>query len=142
MLKIICFLTIIVLMLAANVSAVVYDDEGKVITEEEIMTEINQVGKNGCCFLGTTFGAYLTGLSFLILYLNLINPDWLFDEGNDEEAFLCFASGAIIGGYLGYKCGNKLGKLIDRKVVIAKIKEKRRTQKQNEDKESFVPDPE
>ena len=58
----------------------------------------------------------------------------------DEGSLLFFAGGAIVGGYVGYSYWSRFGKWIDRKVAIERIREKRRTQKQDEDKESLTPE--
>jgi len=137
MLKAMCFMILIPLVLVTSISAEVYDDAGKMITEEEIKREMNQVGYKGCGVFGSLFSAGCIGFSSVALYVIIERS--IFVVG-DAGSLLFFAGGAIVGGYVGYSYWSRFGKWIDRKVAIERVKEKRRTQKQDEDKESLTPE--
>ena len=48
-LRVFCSIGLAVLLISASVSAEVYDDQGQVITEEEIAAETKSTGSTSCC---------------------------------------------------------------------------------------------
>jgi hypothetical protein len=122
LLKVTCVvIPFMLLLLVASTSAVVYDDEGKVITEDEIKNEIQKhsIRLGHCCMGVGCFGG---------LYMALPMGEY------KSPLYIQVIGVTIIA--LGYIAG----KYVDRSDAIYRIKERRRAQKQNEDKESLVPE--
>jgi hypothetical protein len=139
MIKVVCLMILVGMILSANVSAVVYDDEGKVITEEEIQYQmksksIYHTARYGCCLIGTCLGMPLAAAASL-LPLSFTEEDM----GVGYVALSACLS-EIVGGVIAAKYSWKYGETLDREAAIERIKEMRRTQKQNRDKKSFIPE--
>jgi len=125
------------LLLVANTLSVVYDDEGKVITEDEIKTEIQKhsIRLGHCCLGGGCIGGlYIATWPYMAEALSGLG-----NEG-PYKAPLGTQVAAITIGVAIYILGDITGKHIDRTIAINRIKEERRAQKQYEDKKSFVPE--
>ena len=142
--KAFCITIIGMLLLSVNVLAVVYDDEGKVIWPDEIereMDEMHRIVKHtgkGCIGVGclsSGIGVILVGAAGL--------GD--ISEGPGRTGTVLGATLVVAGvpvavlGYVVYKVIDAK----DRKEAIERIKERRRTQKQespNTHEESFAPE--
>ena len=113
------------LLISANVSAEVYDDEGNIITEEEIKAEMGSGGRTGCLFFGGLFSLGASFLGSCVLGLEISDS-----IGNDEIVVPVLIIGTIAGTILGGKLSYEAGESIDRRAAIKKIKERRQKQKQ------------
>ncbi|MBM3242204.1 hypothetical protein FJZ31_38540 [Candidatus Poribacteria bacterium] len=140
-LKSFSLIVLAMLLMSANVSAEVYDDEGEVITEEEIEAEMGSRGRAGCLFFG---GLFSLGASFLgSCVLGLTISDSI---GNDEIVVPVLVIGTIAGAVLGGKLSYEVGESIDRRAAIKRINERHRKKKQGllnlEDGQFFLVHPE
>jgi len=152
LLKVICVVIPLILLLVASTSAVVYDDEGKVITKDEINKKLDEMHRMdidmdpldrgyyiaGGCLCGCT-GVCLCWLGYI---LPLATGDLMSEGVSEENGMILIVSGIIafsVGAYFVYYGYSEHS---NRQYAIKMIKEKRHTQKQkqNEDKESFVPE--
>jgi len=142
MLKIICSV-ILLMILAINVSAIVDDDDGKVITEAEIKKELAEMRRMdisvfkedyylGGCLCGVG-GGCLCFYGFYVIPLIASEPG-----GPSVKTGMILATSGVlslgISVYLFYH-----GSQLDRYVAIERIKEQRHSQKQNEEK-SLTPE--
>jgi len=132
--KIIYFIIPLMLMFVIGASAVVYDDEGKVISEEEIKIEMAIMKPKATNYLGCSsliVGSCIGFWGFMSYALSGLG-----NTGADPEYIISITIGigvaVITAGYIA-------GKNIDRTKAINIIKEKRRNKKQNE-KESLIPE--
>jgi hypothetical protein len=113
--KIIC--SIILLIFVVSASADVYDDEGKVITKEEIRNEMGAMGMGsiGGCILGG-------GISNALF----IRSQWDVNAEIAEERLNTWSMPILLAGAsIGYVYGRKL----DKDNAIKRIRERRRIEK-------------
>jgi len=125
-LKVFFLIGLAMLLMSANVSAEVYDDEGKIITEEEIKAEMGSVGRTGCLFFGGLFSLGVGFLGSCILGIQI--ADSIGDEDYNIVAPVLFI-GTVAGTILGSKLSYEAGESIDRWAAIKRIRERRRKQK-------------
>ena len=117
------------LIISASVLAEVYDDEGKIITEEEIEREmgLGKTYRSGC----TTVGCLVNIPTFFGIIISIVEEG---DEILSKTRTVIFGGGMIIVSY-------GAGFYLDRRAAIKRIKEKRRRQKQgflNSENERFL----
>ena len=140
LLKFTCVVIPLVLLLVANASTLVYDevydDEGKVITEYEIKAEIAKMPsiRPGQCF---ALSSACVGLGIGYWGFMSYALSGLGNTGDDPKYIIPVT---IVIGVVVIAIGYIARKNIDREKAIERIKEIRRTQKQNEDKESLIPE--
>ena len=145
LLKIIWFMILLVLLLITSTSAMVYDDEGNVITEDEIKKEINEMSTSGRHYIHYISASRCIGGSCVTIAPWLIGMSlYIPKEGYislKERIIISAISivGPILGIYIAFY-GHYKGEKLDRQDAIERIKEQRRTQKQNEGKESLIPE--
>jgi len=134
-LKVFFLIGFAMLLMLADVSAEVYDDEGKIITEEEIEREMWSAYRASCCVGGVLISLPVIGGGLLITACAM-DSEW---GGRDIELALLGVGGIAAG--VGVIAGSYYaGKAFDRRAAIGTIKEKRRKQKQgllNLEKEQF-----
>ena len=121
--KVFCFIFIGMLLILTNALAVVYDDEGNIIKEEEIKREMNSIytGKIGCCLCVSGLG--------------IVELSKVFDSSDKEAEIIGLIPGMLILYGVSYVAGN----YFDRWNAIESIKAKRRIQKQQELKNKVTP---
>jgi hypothetical protein len=114
-----------------------YDDNGKIITEDEIKMKMGYTYLTGCGCLGIS----LKSLGYLGLGISVVGGSLasMFGNLNYTVGYLGCGIASLATILVGYRAP-LLGKHIEREIAIKKIKEQRRIQKQNEDKKSFVPE--
>lgn len=115
------------LLLSVNVLAVVYDDEGNIITEDEIEKEIDEMHRIGIHpGRGCVIGGCISGLIPLSIGISIGR-----EAGGEWWESLMYL-GPILGvpGAVVAFLGVKMGDHIDRQAAIGRIKSERSSQKQ------------
>jgi len=113
------------LVLVTSISAGVYDDEGNVITEEEIEKEMRTMQKKRAmvgCLSGCVSGCAAMIIGFA--YTPLLSSD-----PNADLPLIIGCLSAVYFQIVGYEVGKHLRSNINRQSAIERVKEKRRTQK-------------
>jgi hypothetical protein len=115
LLKVICVVIPCMLLLVASTPAEVYDDEGKVITKEEIVKEEGSIGRIGC------------GSCVILLTIEEIATAYENKYDMSDEIIGLVPAVLLLSG-IGYM----FGKYIDRQIAIENIKVRRRMQERQD----------
>lgn len=125
--KVFCLIVICILLLSANILAVVYDDEGNIITEGEIKKEMDEMHRTGMhpgrgCVIGGCISG-LIPLSIGIFVGKEVGGEWW-------ESLMYYGPTLGVAGAAAAFLGVKVGNHIDRKAATGRIKAKRHSQRQ------------
>lgn len=113
-LKIFSLIGLAMLLISANVVAEVYDDEGTVITEEEIEAEMGSVYRKGCAIGGGCLLAFPSLIGAGIVNEFIIQPPERYDGAVIIPLAIVFEIGGTTASYY-------IGKHFDRRRAINRI---------------------
>lgn len=126
-LTVFCLIMLSILLFSVNALAVVYDDEGEVIGEDEIKKEMNKMHRTGvhpgraCVIGGCSAGCIVGALCWWVAIDNLFSNDQIYDAL--PIVGIASGIGTLVLGYL-------TGQERDEQAAIERIKAKRRNQRQ------------